>query len=95
MTIRHDQVTQALREVLDPELGMSVVDLGLIYDVQVDAARVRITMTLTAEGCPLHDAMTEWVRRAVGRIPGVDQVEVAITFEPPWTPDRIGQAARP
>lgn len=91
MTVGRDQVTQALREVLDPELGMSVVDLGLIYDVQVDAGRVRITMTLTAPGCPLHDSMTEWVRQAVRKIRGVDEVEVAITFEPAWTPDRIGR----
>ena len=89
MSIARDQVTQALREVFDPELGMSVVDLGLIYDVQIDGGRVRITMTLTTQGCPLHDSMTEWVRQAVGRIPGVDQVEVAITFEPVWTPERI------
>ncbi len=95
MTIGRDQVTQALREVVDPELGMSVVDLGLIYDVQIDGGQVRIAMTLTTQGCPLHDSMTEWVRRAVGRIPGVDQVEVAVTFEPPWTPDRIGQSAPP
>ena len=84
------QVTEALRDVLDPELGMSVVDLGLIYDVQIDAGRVRITMTLTTQGCPLHDSMTEWVRDAVWNIPGVDEVVVAITFEPAWTPDRIG-----
>jgi metal-sulfur cluster biosynthetic enzyme len=95
VTIGRDQVTQALREVFDPELGMSVVDLGLIYDVQVDAGRVRITMTLTTQGCPLHDSMTEWVRQAVGRIPGVDQVEVAITFEPAWTPERIGRDVFP
>ena len=95
MTIGRDQITQALRDVLDPELGMSVVDLGLIYDVQVEAGRVRITMTLTTQGCPLHDSMAEWVRQAVGRIPGVDEVEVAITFEPPWTPDRMDQNTLP
>jgi len=95
MTIGLDQITQALRNVLDPELGMSVVDLGLIYDVQVEAARVRITMTLTTPGCPLHDSMAEWVRQAVGRIPGVDEVEVAITFDPPWTPDRMDQQTLP
>jgi metal-sulfur cluster biosynthetic enzyme len=95
MTIHREQITQALRDVLDPELGMSVVDLGLIYDVQIDAGRVRITMTLTTQGCPLHDAMTEWVRRAIGKVPGVDEVEVAITFEPPWTPERIGQIPIP
>lgn len=95
MTIDRDQVTEALRSVFDPELGMSVVDLGLIYDVRIDSGRVRVTMTLTTEGCPLHDAMTEWVRQAVGRILGVDEVEVVITFEPAWTPERIGPDARP
>ncbi len=51
-------------------------------------------MTLTISGCPLHDSMTEWVRQAVGRVPGVVDVAVALTFEPPWTPDRMGQGAR-
>ncbi len=93
MTISHELITQALRDVFDPELGMSIVDLGLIYDVEIDAGRVRISMTLTTEGCPLHDAMTEWVRQAVAAIPGVEEVEVAIVFDPPWTPDRIRQDA--
>ena len=93
MTISREQVAQALRDVFDPELGMSVVDLGLIYDVKIHADRVRITMTLTTEGCPLHDAMIEWVRQAVAKIPGVEDVEVAIVFDPPWTPDRIRQDA--
>lgn len=90
-----EQITRALRAVFDPELGLSVVDLGLIYGVEIDAGRVRIAMTLTTPGCPLHDSMAEWVRQAVGRVPGVEAVEVAITFEPPWTPDRIRQAALP
>ena len=93
MTVRPEQITEALREVFDPELGMSVVDLGLIYDVAIDAGRVHITMTLTTQGCPLHDSMTEWVRQAVGRIPGVEDVVVVIVFDPPWTPDRIRQDA--
>ncbi len=95
MTVSREQITQALRDVFDPELGISVVDLGLIYDVKIDAGRVHITMTLTTQGCPLHDSMTEWVRLAVGKIPGVEDVAVAITFEPPWTPDRIRQDALP
>jgi len=74
---------------------MSVVDLGLIYGVEIDAGRVRITMTLTTPGCPLHDSMAEWVRQVVRRVPGVEEVEVVITFEPPWTPDRIRQDALP
>ena len=89
MTISPEQVTEALREVFDPELGMSVVDLGLIYDVRIEGDRIDIIMTLTAEGCPLHDAMSEWVRQAVGTIPGVEEVAVVMTFDPPWTPDRV------
>jgi metal-sulfur cluster biosynthetic enzyme len=94
MTISREQVIEALREVFDPELGLSVVDLGLIYRVEVAAGRVRVEMTLTTQGCPLHDSMIEWVRQAVGRVPGVVDVAVALTFEPPWTPDRMGQGAR-
>jgi metal-sulfur cluster biosynthetic enzyme len=93
VTVSPEQITEALREVFDPELGMSVVDLGLIYDVAIDEGRVHITMTLTTQGCPLHDSMTEWVRQAVGRIPGVEDVVVVIVFDPPWTPDRIRQDA--
>jgi len=84
-----EQVTEALRSVLDPELGMSVVELGLVYGIEVVGGRVAITMTLTAPGCPIHDAMTGWVESAVKTIPGVTEVAVTITFDPPWTPDRI------
>ena len=95
MTVSREQVTEALREVFDPELGMSVVDLGLIYGIEVAGGGVRVEMTLTTQGCPLHDAMTEWVRQAVATVPGVADVEVVLTFEPPWTPERMGQGARP
>lgn len=94
MSVEREQVTEALREVFDPELGMSVVDLGLIYGVEIDGGRVRITMTLTTPGCPLHDSMTEWVRQAVGSLPEVDDVAVTLTFEPPWTPERMDRGAR-
>jgi metal-sulfur cluster biosynthetic enzyme len=93
MIVSRTQITDALREVFDPELGMSIVDLGLIYDVGIDGGRVRILMTLTTQGCPLHDSMTEWVRRAIGRIPGVENVAVTLTFEPPWTPERMDHSA--
>jgi len=93
MSVTLDQVIAALRDVLDPELGMSIVDLGLVYEVAISAGRVDITMTLTAQGCPLHGAMVEWVRQATARIPGVEQVMVNLVFAPRWTPDRIGQGA--
>ena len=95
MTICSEQVVQALRGVFDPELGMSVVDLGLVYDVRIDGSRVGVTMTLTVQGCPLHESMIGWVQRAIGQIPGVEEVAVTITFEPPWTPARIARRSPP
>ena len=94
MPVTGEQVMGALQDVLDPELGMSVVDLGLIYAVEIDDGDIRVTMTLTAPGCPIHDSMSEWVRRTVRDIPGATNVEVNITFDPPWTPDRIRRERR-
>ena len=84
-----EQVLEALGGVLDPELGMSVVELGLIYGIDIVNGAVNITMTLTAPGCPVHDVMPAWIRQAVSAVPGVQSVDVRITFDPPWTPDRI------
>jgi metal-sulfur cluster biosynthetic enzyme len=84
-----EQVVQALSGVFDPELGMSVVELGLIYSIEIVNGAVSIAMTLTAPGCPVHDVMPGWIRQAVTAVPGVESVDVRITFEPPWTPDRI------
>src|SRR5262249_44521917 len=84
----------ALGDVVDPELGMSIVALGLVYDVRIAGGAVDVTMTLTAPGCPLHDLMTDWVRGALARVPGVEQVRVELTFEPPWTPDRLPSEGR-
>jgi len=84
-----EQVLEALGGVLDPELGMSVVELGLIYGVDIVDGAVTITMTLTAPGCPVHEVMPAWIRRAVMALPGVLSVDVCMTFDPPWTPDRI------
>jgi radical SAM protein len=83
------EVDAALDTVLDPEVAMSVTALGLVYDVRITGGIVRLTMTLTAPGCPLHEVMTDWVRAAVRRVRGVEQVEVTLVFDPPWTPDRI------
>jgi radical SAM protein with 4Fe4S-binding SPASM domain len=87
--VSESAVRQALDTVLDPELGMSIVDLGLVYGMRIRNGAVEVTMTLTAPGCPIHDVMPEWVRTAVLRVPGVERVDVTLTFEPAWTPDRI------
>ncbi|HXG16856.1 MAG TPA: TIGR04053 family radical SAM/SPASM domain-containing protein [Calidithermus sp.] len=90
-----EQVMTALETVFDPELGMSVVELGLVYDVSVRGGAVRVTMTLTTPGCPIHEVMPEWVRAAILRVPGVERVDVELTFDPPWSPDRIRPPAIP
>ena len=83
------QVLASLVGVCDPELGMSIVELGLVYGVHIEGGRVAVTMTLTAPGCPLHETIVDWARAAVATIPGVERVDVTLTFDPPWTPDRI------
>jgi metal-sulfur cluster biosynthetic enzyme len=92
--VSESAVLQALGTVLDPELGMSIVDLGLVYGVHILGGEVAITMTLTAPGCPIHDVMPDWVRTAVMRVPGVEAVDVTLTFEPSWTPDRVTHRSR-
>jgi radical SAM protein len=87
--VTEEQVREALGTVSDPELGMSVVELGLVYGLEIRNGAVTVTMTLTTPGCPIHDSMSDWAREAVMRVPGVEHVEIRITFDPPWTPDRI------
>ncbi|GGN04407.1 metal-sulfur cluster biosynthetic enzyme [Thermus composti] len=97
MTVRNPLEEQAwalLETVYDPELGLDVVNLGLIYDLVVEPPRAHVRMTLTTPGCPLHDSMGDAVRQALSRLPGVEEVEVELTFEPPWTPDRLSEKAR-
>ena len=86
MFFSEDVVREALRSVLDPEMRISVVDLGLIYGIGIDGATVRVTYTLTSPACPLGPAIAEQMRRAVLEIPGVRDVDLSLTFSPPWDP---------
>lgn len=88
-----EAVYDALRLIDDPEIGLNLVDLGMIYGVTIEGGRVRIAMTLTTQGCPLHDAMLPAVEQVVGQIDGVEQVEVDLVWEPPWTPERLSPLA--
>ena len=86
MFFSEDVVRERLRDVLDPEMRLSVVDLGLIYDIGIEGDVVRITYTLTTPACPLGAVIAEQIRRAVLDIPGVRDVELSLTFSPPWDP---------
>ncbi len=80
---------EALAGVVDPRLGIGIVELGLVYAVEVSEHAVAVTMTLTTAGCPLHDVIVEGVERALGR-PGGPRGDVEVVFDPPWDPGRIG-----
>ncbi|NPA82748.1 MAG: DUF59 domain-containing protein [Epsilonproteobacteria bacterium] len=83
--ITKEQVYDAIRNVIDPEVGFNVVDMGLIYDVDIDDENnVHVKMTLSTRGCPLHQMMQQWVKEAVEKIPGVGEVTVEIVWDPPW-----------
>lgn len=84
-----DEVYQELKKVIDPELGLSIIKLGLVYDLAVDDGRVTVEMTLTTRGCPMSGPITEGVRSVVGALPWVTGVDVELVWEPAWTPAMI------
>jgi metal-sulfur cluster biosynthetic enzyme len=89
-----DRVREALRGVIDPELGESIVDLGFIYDIAVAEGVVRITMTTTTPGCPATGFLKEGAQAAASAVPGVVSADVTMTFEPAWDPSLIAPAIR-
>lgn len=89
------QVHQALASVYDPEIPVNIVDLGLVYDCQVDdEGRVRVEMTLTAPGCGMGPVLVEDVKSRVARVPNVTAVDVALVFDPPWSRDMMTEEAQ-
>jgi FeS assembly SUF system protein len=90
-----DDVIGALKTVYDPEIPADIFELGLVYKIDIEDDRmVKIVMTLTAPGCPVAGEMPGWVENAVGAVEGVSGVEVSMTFDPPWTPDRMSEEAQ-
>ncbi len=86
---------ERLKNIPDPELGISIVDLGLVYDVKADKeGNVEVTMTLTTMGCPLFDLIADPVRMELNKIKGVKDVTVELTFDPPWTPEKMSKEAK-
>ena len=95
MAFTNEDVMAALDTVNDPEIpGLSIVDLGLIYDVAIDGGKVDVKMTVTAPGCPMGHIMANMAKEAVEKIEGVEEADVAVVFEPPWTPERMSDKAK-
>ena len=89
-----DEVQDALSNVIDPELGLDFVELGLIYGIEVDGPEVRVTFSLTSPGCPIGPQVSEQIEEFVGELDGVDSVTSVMVFTPSWTPERMSEDAR-
>ena len=89
-----NDVLEALRQVEDPELGMDVVDLGLVYDVEVDGPKVKVIYSLTSMGCPAGPLIQQNIEEVVRSLPEVEEVETELTWDPPWTPDKMSDDAK-
>jgi metal-sulfur cluster biosynthetic enzyme len=89
-----EEVVEVLRGVEDPELGMDIVELGLMYDVEVEGSRVKVVHSLTSMGCPAGPMIQESIHEAASSLPGVEEVEVDLTWDPPWTPEKMSDDAK-
>jgi metal-sulfur cluster biosynthetic enzyme len=92
--ITEEQVQQALKNVVDPEIGINVVDLGLVYNVDIEGSTVYIDMTLTSPGCPVGPQIIRGAQREVGALEGVEEVDVQLVWSPPWSPDMMSEEAK-
>jgi metal-sulfur cluster biosynthetic enzyme len=89
-----EEVTDALRDVIDPELGLDFVELGLIYEVAVEGGAVNVTYSLTSPGCPIGPQVAEQIEEFVSEVEGVESVSSNMTFSPPWTPELMSEDAK-
>jgi metal-sulfur cluster biosynthetic enzyme len=89
-----EDVYDALSNVIDPELGLDFVELGLVYDVEIEGQEVNVTFTLTSPGCPIGPQVSEQMKEYVGELEGVEAVNPRMTFSPPWTPDLMSEDAK-
>lgn len=89
-----DVLREAMKAVMDPEIGLNVVDLGLVYDITTEPGTAHVKMTLTSMGCPLTELIHQQCTLVLTRLPGIDEVDVEFVFSPPWTPEMIADEAR-
>src|SRR3989344_3373154 len=94
MVINKDQIIDKLRKCLDPELGINIVDLGLVYGIAIEDGKVQILMTLTTPGCPLDSYFVKDVTAKIKSIKGVSDVAVELTFDPLWSPSKMSQESQ-
>ena len=87
-------VLDTLRQVIDPELGCNIVDLGLVYSVEIAGSIVRVTMTLTTQGCPMHESIRLGVQEALLNLDGVTEADVQVVWDPPWHPSMMTEVGR-
>jgi len=92
--VSEEAVTDALTNVIDPELGLDFVELGLVYGVEVDGSTVNITFTLTTPACPIGPQVSEQMIEFVGELDGVDEVVPSMVFTPPWSPEKMSEDAK-
>ena len=94
-SVSEEQIRNSLKQCMDPEVPLSIVDMGLIYGINVSENNdVKIKMTMTTKGCPLHDTMVDDVTRYTKKVPGVNNVQVDIVWDPPWTKDKMSDEAK-
>jgi metal-sulfur cluster biosynthetic enzyme len=92
--ICQEAALEGLRQVVDPELGCNIVDLGLVYDIRIHGAKVMVSMTLTTPGCPMHESICRGVQNALLQVDGVAEAEVQLVWNPPWHPSMMTDVGR-
>ena len=89
-----EEVLEILRQVEDPELGMDIVDLGLVYEVEMEGPKAKVIYSLTSMGCPAGPLIAQDIDSAIRQVEGIEDVELELTFDPPWTPDKMSDDAK-
>lgn len=89
-----EQIREALKAVKDPEIGENIVDLGLVYDVEIDGGQVKVEMTLTSMGCPVAGEIVRQATEAAQSVEGVDEADVQLVWSPPWRPEMMSEELR-
>jgi metal-sulfur cluster biosynthetic enzyme len=92
--VTRDDVIEALRSVEDPELGMDIVELGLLYDVEVHEPQVHVRYSLTSMGCPAGPLIEQSIQEVLHSLPGIEDVQTELTWDPPWTPEKMSDDAK-